>query len=120
MAGVVNRVRGAFNVKAPAQAAGVAALNDKDFLKRTLEMADTGRKYLTENIAALGYRVLPSVANFLLVEFGSKAEEIRIALKDKGIFIRQMGAYNLPHHLRVTVGTAEDNKRVIEALKQFR
>ncbi|MEZ0262422.1 MAG: histidinol-phosphate transaminase [Alphaproteobacteria bacterium] len=120
VAGVVNRVRGAFNVNAPAQAAGVAALNDKDFLKRTLEMTDTGRKYLTENIAALGYRVLPSVANFLLVEFGPKAEEIRVALKDKGIFIRQMGAYNLPHHLRVTVGTAEDNKRVIEALKSLR
>jgi len=120
VAGVVNRVRGAFNVNAPAQAAGVAALNDKDFLKRTLEMADTGRTYLTENIAALGYRVLPSVANFLLVEFGPKAEEIRVALKDKGIFIRQMGAYNLPHHLRVTVGTAEDNRRVIDALKQLR
>lgn len=120
VAGVVNRVRGAFNVNAPAQAAGVAALNDKDFLKRTLDMTDTGRKYLTENIAALGYRVLPAVANFLLVEFGPRAEEIRVALKDKGIFIRQMGAYNLPHHLRVTVGTAEDNTRVIEALKQFR
>ena len=117
VAGVVNRVRGAFNVGAPAQAAGVAALGDADFLKRTLEMTNTGRRYLTENITGLGYRVLPSVANFLLVEFGPKAEQIRNALKDKGIFIRQMGAYNLPQHLRITVGTADDNERLIRQLK---
>jgi histidinol-phosphate aminotransferase len=119
VAGVVNRVRGAFNVNAPAQAAGVAALKDGDFLKRTLDMTDKGRKLLTDGITALGYRVLPSVTNFLLVEFGPKAEQIRLALKDKGIFIRQMGAYNLPQHLRVTVGTDDDNRRVLEALKQL-
>lgn len=117
VAGVVNRVRGAFNVNAPAQAAGVAALSDRDFLKKTIEMTNTGRKYLAENISALGYRVLPSVANFMLVEFGDKAEEIRLALKDKGIFIRQMGAYNLPRHLRITVGTADDNERLISQLR---
>lgn len=115
--GVVNRVRGAFNVNAPAQAAGIAALSDTDFLKRTIEMTTTGRRYLTENIGALGYRVLPSVGNFLLVEFGPRAEEIRLFLKDKGIFIRQMGAYNLPHHLRVSVGTADDNERLVGQLK---
>ncbi|HYD18334.1 MAG TPA: histidinol-phosphate transaminase [Patescibacteria group bacterium] len=117
VAGVVNRVRGAFNVNAPAQAAGVAALSDSDFLKRTIEMTTTGRAYLAENIGALGFRVLPSVGNFLLVEFGDKAEDIRLSLKDKGIFIRQMGAYNLPRHLRVTVGTADDNQRLVAALK---
>lgn len=119
VAGVVNRVRGAFNVNAPAQAAGVAALSDKEFLKKTIEMTNKGRGYLTENIAALGYKVLPSVGNFLLVEFGPKAEEIRLFLKDKGIFIRQMGAYNLPQHLRITVGTADDNERLVGQLKLF-
>lgn len=117
VAGVINRVRGAFNVNAPAQAAGVAALSDTDFLRRTIEMTNAGRKYLTENIASLGFRVLPSVGNFLLVEFGARAEEIRLFLKDKGIFIRQMGAYNLPQHLRITVGTAEDNERLVSQLK---
>lgn len=120
VAGVVNRVRGAFNVNAPAQAAGVAALADTDFLKRTIDMTTTGRKYLAENIGALGYRVLPSVGNFLLIEFGENAEKIRLGLKDKGIFIRQMGAYNLPRHLRVTVGTADDNARLVNELKKLK
>lgn len=115
--GVINRVRGAFNVNAPAQAAGVAALADKDFIRKTIEMTVTGRHYLSEQISALGWKVLPSVGNFLLVDFGPKAEELRVKLKDKGIFIRQMGAYNLPHHLRITVGTADDNMRLVEALK---
>ena len=117
IAGVVNRVRGAFNVNAPAQAAGVAALSDTEFVRKSIEMTVAGREYLTENISALGFRVLPSVGNFLLVEFGDKAEEIRLALKDKGIFIRQMGAYNLPRHLRVTVGTPAENERFASQLK---
>ena len=120
VAGVINRVRGAFNVNAPAQAAGVAALSDTDFIRRTIDMTVTGRQYLAENLGKLGWNPLPSVGNFLLVDFGPKAEEIRLKLKDKGIFIRQMGAYNLPHHLRVTVGTADDNARLVSALKELR
>jgi histidinol-phosphate aminotransferase len=117
VAGVINRVRGAFNVNAPAQAAGIAALSDREFIKRTIDMTAAGRQYLSDNLVKMGWKPLPSVGNFLLVHFGSKAEEIRVKLKDKGIFIRQMGAYNLPEHLRVTVGTADDNARLIEALK---
>jgi histidinol-phosphate aminotransferase len=120
VAGVINRVRGAFNVNAPAQAAGVAALSDKEFIKRTIDMTVTGRQYLAENLKKLGFEALPSVGNFLLADFGPKAEEIRVKLKDKGIFIRQMGAYNLPYHLRVTVGTADDNARLIGALQELR
>ncbi len=117
VAGVVNRVRGAFNVNAPAQAAGIAALSDIDFLQRTIEMTATGRKYLFEQLGTLGVKTWPSVGNFILCEFGEKSEQIRLGLKDKGVFIRQMGAYNLPHHLRITVGTADDNARLIDQLK---
>jgi histidinol-phosphate aminotransferase len=120
VAGVINRVRGAFNVNAPAQAAGIAALADEAFISRTIDMVATGRRFLSENLSALGFKVLPSVGNFLLVEFGPKAENIRVALKEQGVFIRQMGAYSLPHHLRVTVGTAEDNARLIETLGTVR
>jgi len=115
--GVVNRVRGAFNVNAPAQAAGIAALSDHEFLKKTIEMTVTGRKFLEEQLKALGVKTWPSVGNFLLAGFGARAEEIRLGLKEKGVFIRQMGAYNLPQHLRITVGTAEDNNQLIDALK---
>jgi histidinol-phosphate aminotransferase len=116
VAGVVNRVRGAFNVNAPAQAAGVAALADKDFIKRTIDMTNAGRDGLTAELTKLGLKVYPSVTNFLLVHFGETAEQTRLALRDKGIFIRQMGAYSLPECLRITIGTAEDNAKLVAAL----
>lgn len=119
VAGVVNRVRGPFNTSLPAQAAGIAALNDADFIKRTIDMTNDGRVFLAREITALGFTVYPSVTNFLLIKFGENAEAIRVGLKEAGIFVRQMGAYNLPEHLRITVGQAEDNQRVISQLKQI-
>jgi histidinol-phosphate aminotransferase len=119
VADVVNRVRGAFNVNLPAQAAGIAALSDHEFVKKSAALAKEGRVFLAKELQGLGLKVYPSVTNFLLVEFGPKAEDIRLALKDKGIFVRQMGAYNLPHCLRITVGTAEDNEAVAGELKKI-
>jgi histidinol-phosphate aminotransferase len=119
VAGVINRVRGPFNVSLPAQAVGIAALLDKDFVQKSITLARQGRLFLTTKLQELGLKVYPSVGNFLLVEFGAKAEDIRLALKAKGIFIRQMGAYNLPQCLRITVGTAEDNEIVVSELKKI-
>jgi histidinol-phosphate aminotransferase len=119
VAGVINRVRGAFNVSLPAQAAGIAALGDREFVRKSVALAVQGRAFLNKELQGLGLKVYPSVANFLLVEFGPKAEDIRLALKDKGIFVRQMGAYNLPQTLRITVGTAEDNAAVAGELKKI-
>ena len=119
VAGVINRVRGAFNVSAPAQAAGIAALGDDSFIQKTIDMTNNGRKQLTDGLSALGYKVWPSVTNFLLIEFGDKAEDIRLALKSQGIFIRQMGAYHLPNCLRITIGTQDDNARLLAAVKEF-
>ncbi len=119
VAGVINRVRGAFNVSAPAQAAGIAALSDKDFIQRAIDMTNAGRTQLTDGLAAMGFKVWPSVTNFILVRFGEDAEQIRLSLKQQGIFIRQMGAYNLPDHLRITIGTRDDNARILAALKQI-
>lgn len=119
VAGVINRVRGAFNVSAPAQAAGIAALSDKDFIQRTIDMTNAGRTQLSTGLTAMGFKVWPSVTNFILVKFGEEAEQIRLSLKQQGIFIRQMGAYNLPDHLRITIGTRDDNARILAALKQI-
>jgi len=119
VAGVINRVRGAFNVSAPAQAAGIAALEDKAFIQKTIDMTNAGRTQLSDGLSALGFKVWPSVTNFILVRFGERAEDIRLGLKQQGIFIRQMGAYNLPDHLRITVGTRDDNARLLSALRQM-
>jgi histidinol-phosphate aminotransferase len=119
IAGVINRVRGPFNVSLPAQAVGIAALSDKDFVKKSAALAKEGRVWLIKEMQKLGLKVYPSVANFLLIEFGPKAEQVRLALKESGIFVRQMGAYNLPECLRITVGTAEDNEILMAALGQI-
>lgn len=119
IADTINRVRGPFNVSLPAQAAGIAALGDREFVRKSIVLAKQGRLFLTEKLQELGLKVFPGVGNFLLIEFGAKAEDVRLALKEKGIFIRQMGAYNLPRCLRVTVGTAEDNARIVEELRKI-
>jgi len=119
VAGVINRVRGPFNVNMPAQAAGIAALTDDAFVEKSIAVAREGRAFLTKHLQELGFKVYPSIGNFLLVDFGANAESIRIALKERGIFIRQMGAYGLPHCLRITVGTGEENEVVVGELKAF-
>lgn len=117
VAGVINRVRGAFNVNWPAQMAGIAALSDKSFIEESVKVVREGRTFLSAEIQKIGFKVYPSVGNFILVEFGARAEEIRLKLKSKGIYVRQMGAYNLPQCLRITIGTAEDNASLLDALR---
>ena len=108
VAAVLNRVRGPFNVSAPAQAAGIAALADKAFLSRARAHNAKWRKWLAAELTRLGVTPHPSVGNFVLADFGPKAEAIRLGLKERGVLVRQMGAYGLPHHLRITVGSAVD------------
>lgn len=120
IAGAINRVRGPFNTSVPAQIAGIAALQDDAFVAKTISLTKSGLQQLHEGLNRLGFKTLPSAGNFILVHFGPKAEEIRIALRDRGIFIRQMGAYGLPEHLRITVGLAEDNTRLLAALGEIK
>lgn len=119
VAGVLNRVRGAFNVSAPSQAAGVAALADKDFIARTLDVTNAGRQQIYDGLTALGVHFWPSVGNFILARFGDRSEDIRLRLKENGVFIRQMGAYNLPDCLRISIGTAPENARLLAELQKI-
>lgn len=118
VADVLNRVRPAFNVSVPAQAAAVAALADKGFIQRTIDMTNAGRLQVTKSLNDMGIKVYPSVGNFLLADFGDRAQGTFNALKAQGIFIRPMAAYKLPHCLRITVGTAEDNGLLLEGIRQ--
>lgn len=119
IADVINRLRGPFNVSVPAQAAGIAALSDDDFVAATVEKNTRERGRLAVALEEMRLGIVPSAGNFLLVHFGPQAEKIRLALKDKGIFVRQMGAYELPEHLRITVGLKADNDRLIGALEDI-
>lgn len=118
---VLNRVRGPFNASSAAQAAGLAALSDNDFTTKCLAHNTACRQRTQEALEAIGLIVYPSVANFLLVSFGSAetAENVRLALKSKGILVRQMGGYGLSECLRITIGTDEEMNLAISAIKDY-
>ncbi len=111
-------VREPFNVNRLAQTAACAALDDRAFLERTRRMTGEGRAYLGRELAQLGFRVVPSVANFLLVELGPTASQVAQALLRRGVIVREMSAWKLDGFVRVTIGTMPENRRFIQALKE--
>ncbi len=118
---LINRIRGPFNVSSLAQAAGVAALSDQNFVKKTIKHNNIWLEKLANDFKALGYKPYPSVANFLLVDLGSpeKAQTIDTFLKEDGISARRMDAYKLPSCMRFTIGLEEENIELIKSLKNF-
>jgi len=119
----VNRIRGPFNVNAPAIAAGIAAIGDDAHLSAALAHNDEWLPALTREIEALGLEVTPSVGNFLLIHFpretGRTAADADAFLSGRGLVLRRVEAYGLPDALRLTIGDAEANRLVVEALTQF-
>ncbi len=116
---VMNRVRQPFNVSSLAQVAALAALDDEEHLRRTLQCNREGMSYLRAELQRLGVEAVPSAANFLLVRVGGGAR-IYEALLRLGVIVRPMGVYDLSEYVRVTVGTASENERFIRALEQVR
>ena len=114
----LDAVREPFNVNRLAQVAACAALEDEAFLERTKRTAQEGRRHLTAELVRLGLRVVPSVTNFLLVELGPDAAQIARCLLEQGIIVREMSAWKLAGHLRITVGTMAENRRCLKALKR--
>ena len=119
----INRIRGPFNVNAPAIAAGIAAIRDAAHLERSRTHNTKWLGWLTEEIGKLGLPVTPSVANFVLIHFpqtkGKTAKDADAFLTKRGLILRQVGAYKLPHALRMSVGTEEANRLVVTALAEF-
>jgi histidinol-phosphate aminotransferase len=119
----VNRIRGPFNVNAPAIAAGVAAMRDAAHVERSRTHNTRWLGWLGEEISKLGLKVTPSVANFLLIHFpdtpGKTAKDADAFLTKRGLILRAVGAYKLPNALRMSVGTEEANRLVVAALKEF-
>ncbi|MCG6207407.1 histidinol-phosphate transaminase [Rhodopseudomonas sp. HC1] len=119
----VNRIRGPFNVSIPSQLAAVAAIQDTAHVDMSRIHTEKWRDRLTEEFTALGLTVTPSVCNFVLMHFpttpGKTAAEADAFLTKRGLVLRALGNYKLPHALRMTIGTDEANELVIEALREF-
>jgi histidinol-phosphate aminotransferase len=119
----LNRIRGPFNVNAPAIAAGIAAIADTDHQERSRAHNARWLPWLTEEIEKLGLAVTPSVGNFLLIHFpdtaGKSAKEADAFLTSRGLILRAVAAYGLPNALRMSIGTEEANRLMVKSLAEF-
>lgn len=113
--GMMNRVRQPFNTSAVAQAAALAALGDDGFIARSREMNAQGIGFLREEFARLGISHPPITANFVMARFDDAAAIHRGLLED-GLIVRPLGNYGLKDHLRITVGTPDENARLVASL----
>ena len=118
LVGWMHRVRQPFNVNAAAQWAALAALEDGEHVKRTLDLNREGMAYLKREIEKLGLEQVPSRANFILLRVGDGGTVFKRLLQ-RGIIVRPMAAYELPEYIRVTVGRMKENDRFINELKDI-
>lgn len=122
IADVINRIRGPFNISGASIEAGIEAMRDVSFTEATREFNTHWREWLTDALAKLGLKVVPSVANFVLVEFDANsktASKANAFLMERGIIPREVTNYGLPNHLRITIGLEAENRALIEALGAF-
>lgn len=116
LAGYLERARHPFNVNLLAEAAAVAALDDREHLERTLQLNAEGLDFLSRELGALGIEVWPSEANFLLARPGPGAYE---RLLREGVIVRPLAGFGMPDHVRITIGLPEENERLVKALRRI-
>jgi len=119
LADILNRVRQPFNNNMLALAAAEAALTDSEHLQNTLAVNAQGMQFVTEGFKSLGLEWIPSAGNFVLVDMQQPALPIYEALLRKGVIVRPVGVYELPNHLRVTIGTQAENQLFLQALTEL-
>ncbi|WP_434149895.1 histidinol-phosphate transaminase [Methylocaldum gracile subsp. desertum] len=116
IADLLNRVRQPFNVNSLALEAAKAALDDNDHLTRSVSLNREGLRRLSEAFTERDLSFIPSVGNFIMVDMGRPAAPVYEALLRQGVIVRPVANYGLPNHLRVTVGTEEENRIFLAAL----
>ncbi|MFP5383349.1 MAG: histidinol-phosphate transaminase [Gammaproteobacteria bacterium] len=116
IADLLNRVRQPFNVSTPALAAAVAVLGDEDYLARSVATNGAGLVQVANGLRGLGLSFIPSIGNFITLDCARPAAPVFEALLREGVIVRPLAGYGLPAHLRVSIGTAEENARFLAAL----
>ena len=118
---VLNRVRGPFNVSVAAQAAAIAALAEPGWVEHSRAHNAEYRQVLTDGLRSAGVKVWPSEGNFVLADFETvdRANAADAFLRGRGIIVRKVAGYGLPHCLRITIGTAEETGFLLDGLTAF-
>lgn len=123
VADLMNRVRPPFNVNSMALAAAVATLSDDEYVDASKKLNDDGLKYLIAEFDRLGLPYIPSVGNFISFEIPAEknisAADVNQKLLQAGVIVRPVANYEMPNHLRVSVGTGAENKAFIEAMNKI-
>lgn len=112
----LERLRTAFSVSAVAEAAAIAALDDSEHIRKTLENNDQGVQYLSQKLKEFGYQPVPTWANFIYFDVGGDAAALAKRIQAEGVIVRSLAPWGISTALRVTVGTPEQNQRFIAAL----
>jgi histidinol-phosphate aminotransferase len=115
----INRVRQPFNVNYVAQVGALAALDDDEFVKKTLNLIREGLAFLYAQLDRMGLEYIPTQANFFLLKTPLGAQETYQRMLKQGVIIRPMDSYGLKDHIRVTVGLPEENERFINTLEKI-
>ncbi len=118
LAELLNRVRMPFNVNSLAQTAAAAALEDTDFLSKTVALVHQGLDFFYAELEKLGLRFFPSQANFFLIDVARDAMQVFEQLLRQGVIVRAMTAYGFPNYIRINVGLPEENQRFITSLNR--
>ena len=115
------KVKVPFEPSTLAQIAGYAALDDSDFLSKTIETNRKGMEYLKKQLKAIGVKYIPSIANFITTiwESESRATQLTEKLLKKGVIVRQLNSFGWPTHIRISIGLEKENQRFIKSLKEI-
>ncbi|MBZ4666201.1 histidinol-phosphate transaminase [Mahella sp.] len=115
---LLNRIRAPFNVNSVAQSAALAALEDRDFLSKSKQNNDQGKKYLYAAFDKMGLEYIPTQANFIMVNVDRDSRQVFRDLLTHGIIVRSGEIFKMDNWIRVTIGTPEQNEAFISALKE--
>ena len=115
---ILGRVKGPFNTSTIAQKMAIEVLQDQDHINMVIRENKNNKKWFEDELKKLDIKIFPSYANFSFLELSKNyAKKISTTLLKNGIIVRQLDSYNLPHCLRITIGTIEDMKKIIEILR---
>lgn len=114
---LLNRIRPPFNVNSLAQVAALAALDDEAHIVECLRMIEGGRAFLCDEFTTMGLKFAPSRANFILLDVGRNAVDIYQRLLKEGVIVRPLASFGMESALRISIGTPEENRRLVKALR---